>query len=88
MDYTTLWRSTVYFSFAGYVVGRFAKRPLTLAFVFPLPIIVKFAFDEYNLKQEGKYRSVYQYRDWEINKKINEIQEKTKQQKVGQQKKL
>jgi len=64
MDYLKLWQYSTRFAFAGYLVGLFIKRPFTLALLFPVPFIVKFIIDEYELKRQGKYQGMYEYRNW------------------------
>lgn len=64
MDYTLLWRHSLRFSIVGYFVGRFVNLPWTIAILAPMPLIIKFLYDEYSLKKDGKYQEIYRFQNW------------------------
>jgi hypothetical protein len=70
MDYAVLWRYSIRYALAGYIVGKFFKMPLTFAILFPLPLIGKFLYDEYSLMKEKKYQNVFHYKNWLVVKEI------------------
>jgi len=46
-----LWKYSLRFSIGGYIVGKFIKMPWTMAILAPAPLILKFLYDEFNLKK-------------------------------------
>jgi len=74
VDYALLWKYSIRCSLVGYIVGKFVKMPWTLALIAPVPLVLKFVYDEYNLKKEGKYQELYRFQNWEVKKKISEMQ--------------
>ena len=81
-----LWKRSLRLSIVGYFVGKFIKLPWTMVVVAPLPLIIKFLYDEYNLKAAGMYQEVYKFQNWEVKKKIEEIQKIEKEKQAVQQK--
>ena len=59
-----------------------------MAMLAPVPLIVKFLYEQYNLKKEGKYQEIYKFQNWEVKKKIDEIQKIEKQKQAIQQKNI
>lgn len=49
IDFIVLYRNCVYSAIGGYAVGRFLKRPYLLSALCPVPFILKFLYDEYNI---------------------------------------
>jgi hypothetical protein len=53
VDPVMMVRKSVFLATAGYFVGTFVRRPLTVAILTPLPLFIKFLYDEYQIKLKG-----------------------------------